>query len=59
MNKPKQYVIKFEGQEFICKNKPELNMTLSKLCSGIGKIYGKQVVFIITEANNDLTKLKI
>jgi hypothetical protein len=57
MNKPKQYVIKFDGQEFICKSKPELNMTLSKLCSGIGKIYGKQIVLIITEANNDLTKL--
>lgn len=59
MNKPKQYVIEFEGKHFICKSKPELNMTLSKLCSGIGKIYGKQIVLVITEANNDLTKLKI
>ena len=50
MNKPKQYVIRCEGQEFICKNKPELNMTLSKLSSGIGKLYGKQIVVVITEA---------
>ena len=49
MNRPKQYLVRMDGEEFICKNKPELNMTLSKLTSGIGKLYGKQIVLVICE----------
>ena len=40
MNQPKRYIVKCGGQVYRCPSKPDLNTVLSKIASGIGKIYG-------------------
>lgn len=47
MNTPRKYIIRFGSNTYECKNKPELNMQLGKITSGIGRVYDSRITLEI------------
>ncbi|MBO7735939.1 MAG: hypothetical protein J6S67_25440 [Methanobrevibacter sp.] len=47
MNTARKYIVTFMDNHYECKNKPELNMLLGKISSGIGRIYANKVSITI------------